>query len=80
MRLLAGVSILGFLPGFGLGGKTHSFDVIIPEFSLTSAGGEIATEGVDDVVGIFGGVVASEIACGDGAILDLGAILGLDIR
>lgn len=25
----AGVSTLGFLPGLGLGGKTHSFDVII---------------------------------------------------
>ena len=25
----AGISTLGFLPGFGLGGKTHSLDVII---------------------------------------------------
>lgn len=29
MRFVAGVSALGFLPGFGLGGKTHSLEVTI---------------------------------------------------
>ena len=67
----AGVSTLGFLPGLGLGGKTHSFDVIIRVTPLVL---KLLVALVVIVVGLLFGGDAGLLLC----VLGLAALLGVE--